>query len=201
MVRRSTAGRTSRKAKGNTIKIDFSGVETRKLAEEGEQLVTVVEVTQEEGEKGDYLKFKFQNEDGAVLYMNASLTEQSLWATKALLESLSIEVPEEEMDLDLEDMVDKEMMANVEYETYQGKKQARIVDHWPAEETKPKRGGAKADTKKAGKKAPAKPTEDEILDMSEEELEEVIQNHELDVDLADYKTLTKMRRAVADAAE
>lgn len=41
----------------------------------------------------------------------------------------------------------------------------------------------------------------ELNGMSEEELEEVIEEHELDVDLGDFKTLKKKRAAVIAAAE
>jgi hypothetical protein len=44
-------------------------------------------------------------------------------------------------------------------------------------------------------------TADEINEMSQDELEAFIEEHELDVDLGDFKTLRKMRAAVVDAAE
>ena len=40
-----------------------------------------------------------------------------------------------------------------------------------------------------------------IKEMSQDELEELIDEHDLDVDLDDYKTLRKKRTAVIDAAE
>lgn len=42
---------------------------------------------------------------------------------------------------------------------------------------------------------------DAIKSMSQDELEELVEEHELDVDLDDYKTLRKKRTAVLDAAE
>lgn len=42
---------------------------------------------------------------------------------------------------------------------------------------------------------------DAIKEMSQDELEELVEEHELDVDLDDYKTLRKKRTAVVDAAE
>lgn len=185
-----------RPRKSPSITVDFSGVESRKTAEEGEQLATVTEVTQEEGQAGDYLAFKLKNEDGAMIFHNASLAEQSLWATKAWLEALGIDIPEEEVDLDLEDMVDREVMVNIEHETYQGKKQARIVDYWPADD-KPKRGGKDKGGK--SKKSPKPPTEDEVMNMTEEELEDVVKEQDLEVELDELKTLRKKRQAVADA--
>lgn len=44
-------------------------------------------------------------------------------------------------------------------------------------------------------------TADDINAMNQDELEELVEEHELDVDLDDYKTLRKKRTAVVDAAE
>lgn len=44
-------------------------------------------------------------------------------------------------------------------------------------------------------------TADDINGMNQDELEELVEEHELDVDLDDYKTLRKKRTAVVDAAE
>jgi len=44
-------------------------------------------------------------------------------------------------------------------------------------------------------------TADDINKMNQEELEELVEEHELDIDLDDFKTLRKKRTAVIDAAE
>ena len=44
-------------------------------------------------------------------------------------------------------------------------------------------------------------TADDINGMNQDELEELVEEHELEVDLDDYKTLRKKRTAVVDAAE
>lgn len=44
-------------------------------------------------------------------------------------------------------------------------------------------------------------TADEIMEMSQDELEKLVEENELDVNLDDYKTLRKKRTAVVDAAE
>lgn len=63
------------------------------------------------------------------------------------------------------------------------------------EEEPPKKAVKKSSKKKAGV------TQDEINDMSQDELEDVIKEHDLEVDLGKLKTLRKMRQAVIDAAE
>lgn len=58
---------------------------------------------------------------------------------------------------------------------------------------------AKAKTSKKAKKTSW--TEEELAEMSEEELEEVIEAAEVEVDLSEFKTLRKKRGAVQDALE
>lgn len=56
--------------------------------------------------------------------------------------------------------------------------------------------------KKSGKKGkPKKVARGEILDMDEDELGEFIEEHSLEIDLSEYKTLKKMKNAVIDAAD
>ena len=65
------------------------------------------------------------------------------------------------------------------------------------EEEKPK---AKAKSKEKPKKK-AGVSEDELNEMNEDELADLIEQHDLDVDLDDHKTLRKKRNAVMDALE
>lgn len=78
------------------------------------------------------------------------------------------------------------------------------------EDEKPKRGRrAKAEAKpkrsRRGKKEEPEDepelTQQDVQDMSQEELSDLIEQHELDVDLGDYKTLRKMKTAVIDALD
>jgi hypothetical protein len=97
-----------------------------------------------------------------------------------------------------------------------GRKAKKPVDDDENEEEdeKPKRGrkSKKADdddedeedekpAPKKGKKAKkAKPTQAEIQAMSQDDLQDFVDENELDVDLSDYATIRKMRSAVIDAA-
>lgn len=214
-----------RAKKGNTISIDFSGVESRgRFHEDGDYRLKVNAVTQEAGDKYPYLNWELScvsgESEGAIVYNNTSLAPQSLWNVKAMLEALGEEVPDDEMELDLDSYADLEFMGKIEMETYEGKPRPRLVDFWAAEEEpeeKPKRG-AKAKSKdnedeaeenpargakaKSGKKAAkTSVTEDDISDMSQEELQDLIDTNKLDVDLDDFKTLRKMQAAVIDAAQ
>jgi hypothetical protein len=237
MARRSTRAR-----KGNVVELNFDGVESRTLVDPGEyDNAVVAEVTQEEGEKAPYLKWKFKLDggdfDGASLYLNTSLSEQSLWNLKGLLEALGVDIPEGPHDLDLDEIVDLPIGLVVEHEKYEGKNQARVVDFFAPEVDSKKKGadkkGAKTSSRRGkaadddesekttsrsrrGKakddekparggsrraKEPEKLNQDEVADMSQEELEDVIEKYKLDVDLKEHRTLRKMANAVIDALE
>lgn len=53
-------------------------------------------------------------------------------------------------------------------------------------------------SKKSSKKKAAAVSEDDVNDMSEEELEELVEEHELDIDIQKARTLTKKRNLVID---
>lgn len=216
------SSRSSSRKKSNSISIDLSKVEGRVNFTEGDHLLEVVEVTQEEGQKAPYLSWQFRavegESEGAVVYNNTSLSEQSLWNLRTCLEALGVEIPDDEFDLDFDELVGLTMMGSIELETYEGKKRPRLTDFWAAEEAveeKPakKARGAKAKAEedepeekpKRGAKAKAKAepeiTEEDVNDMSEDELGDVIEEHKLDVDLDDFKTLRKQRAAVIDALQ
>lgn len=201
----------ARKSKKKTgiVSLDFSGVEARVLVKEGEYLVKVAEVTEEDGDKAPYLKWKFEigegKFEGSALYYITSLSEKSLWNLKSLLEALNVELPEDAVDLDLSEMVDLELMVTVEHDTYEGKKQARIVDFWAADGDKDdddgKKKGKKKDKKGGKKKTAEKPDEDAINDMDAEELAEVIEEHSLEIDPDDFPKVKALRKEVIKALE
>ena len=72
------------------------------------------------------------------------------------------------------------------------------------EEEKSAKGkaGSKAGSKKStGRSKGKKWTEDEIDEMSEEELDEVVEQSKVDVDLSEHRTLRKKKNALKDALE
>lgn len=184
----------ARKNKSGSVKIDFSGVESFAKMDEGEQALTVKEVTKEKGDAGDYLKWILENEDEARVYHNTSLSKASLWATKGFLEALGVEIPDDEFDLDLEDMVGKEITGTIELETYQGKKRPKLVDFSPAEDSDGK-GKGKGGKKKDKDEAP------DFDEMDEDDLKKFIKKNKLDVDADDFPKEKKLRAAVAKAYE
>lgn len=220
----------STRRKSSSLRVNLSNVEERVKVPEGEHPMKVLEVSSEEGQNGTYLKWKFQITDGeaegGIVYYNTSLLPQALWNLKGLLKALQYDIPDDEFDLPLDEFVDLECVGLIEHELYDGKKQSRLSDFWPLEKTKknnksssakdeeekPAKGkGRKAkeedeeDEKpsrsKRGSKKSKTVSSDEIEDMDEDELADFIEEHELEVDLDDYKTLRKKRAAVIDAGQ
>lgn len=260
--------RSRASGKKKSLSVNFKGVEGRVTIAEGDYTVKVAEVTLEEGQSAEYLKWKFEIQggkfDGKPLFTNTSLSPQALWNLRGLLEAMGVETPDDEMDLDLADYVDRELMVTVEHEMYEGKKQARVVDYASlddaAEEKEDKkssrRGGNDEDDdekparrsrksndddegeekqsrrsrrgrdeseeedeksarrsrrgrdededekpSKRGKKKPSAISADDVMDMSQDELEDLVTENDLEIDLSKIKTLTKMRNQVVDALD
>lgn len=70
------------------------------------------------------------------------------------------------------------------------------------DEADDKKSSKRGSKKGSSKKRSAKLTQDEVNEMSEEELEEVVERYDLDdVDLSEHKTLKKKKAAVIDALQ
>ncbi len=129
-----------RKAKKAGIKVNFKGVEAgAKALPDGTYTVTVEEVEQFESEGGnDCLKWKLKVSEGKnkgrVIFDNTSLQPQALFRLRGLLESLGHEVEDSEVTLDLSEFIGKSMVVEVANETYQGKKNPKVVTYGSAED-------------------------------------------------------------------
>jgi len=138
MARTTRAG--SRR-KSNSISIDLSNVESRINFTEGDHLLEVVVASQEDGTKAPYINWKIKAAagecEGALLWNNTSLSEQSLWNLRTFLEALGVEIPDNEFDLDLDDMAGLQFMGSVDFEKYEGKNKPVLVDFWAAEDAEP----------------------------------------------------------------
>ena len=165
MARAATA---ATKKKSNVIKVNFKGVETTGVIPDGEYIAAITSVKQEESDEGNpYLAWMLKvvggKYAGRTLYHNTSLQTQALWSTKRFLECLGLEVPDEELDLDLDEMTDLQVGVVVENSTWKGKLKPKIIDTYPAEE--PADGADTADAATG-----ALPSEEEINEMSKPEL-------------------------------
>jgi hypothetical protein len=227
MARSRSRSRSSGSNRGNIVTVNMKGVEgKRPRIAPGEYASKVLEVTQEQGDKAPYLAWVFEvtegKSEGAKLYLNTSLSKPSLWNLRGLLEAMDVEVPDDEMDIDLADMVDKEVLLIVDDEEYEGKKRSKVVDFGPLddggkkdkEETSSRRSrkekekdadsgssGGRSSRRSRKEKEKKKLTQDEVNDMSQDELEEVDKEHNLELDFGELKTLRKMKAAVIDALD
>lgn len=219
MARRATA---SRRSKASAISMpDMSKVESATVIPADDYLLKVADVEDGEGDKGAYLKWTFEVADGKYEGKKpkphiTSFAKEALFNLKNVLTALGVDIPDEEFDIEKEELIGLECMGTIEHDTYQGRKQSVIVDFFEADEAdekpakrgkkddeddRPSRRGAKEAPAKRGKKdEPAKVAQSEIEDMSQEELEDFLKEHDLDVDLSEFKTLRKMKAAVVDAA-
>jgi hypothetical protein len=195
-----------KKENDRVLKLDMSdagsgGGGTR--IEPGEYRLQVLEVTREKSkEEGNpYLKWKLKGMEGAAkgktFFFNTSLLPQSLWKLRETLIGLGVEVPEDEIELNLDDLEGLEGVALMEDgEPYQGRVKSEIMSFAAQEDAAPeekKRGN--------GKSKVVKVSEEEVGDMAEDDLETLIQKASLEVELGDYKTLSKKRAAVIAALE
>lgn len=257
------------KKKKDSVKVNFKGVESRQTPPEGDYKCEVLEVASKESGKGnDMLEFTCEISEGKYkgtkLWFYATLDEKSLWKLHAFLTALGEEVPDDEMDIDLTELVGSEFVGVLTHETYQGKKRAKLtdfdtIDNWEGgaededdgdeddddkksskkskgkkagkgkskssdddddedEDDEPKKKGKKSKSKdeddddddepkgkkskgKSSKKKAKKIAADDVDDMDEDELQDLIDTHDLDVDLDDYSKLKKKVAAVKEALE
>ena len=176
------------KKKGNKLKVDFTGVETRAHIADGQYHVKVEEITQEEGNQVPYLKWVFvivsdDKTNGRKLFYNTSLAPQALWNLRNLLETLGVDTPDGALSLDLDEYLGLELMVRVENETYEGKDRPKVTDFTPIEETTSAEDDSDDDaeeddeeeepaTKKGKKKEEPEEEEEEEEESEEEESDE-----------------------------
>lgn len=127
----------SRKS-GRVIEVDFTDVETRELIPDGDYAVKVKDISEEKGEKGPYLNWELLISTGEYkgkkLWYITSLTKQSLFNLRAVLEALGVEVPKSKMQIDPPSYKGLEMGVSVESEKYKGKMKNVVTDIYNLEE-------------------------------------------------------------------
>lgn len=186
----------------NRVSVDFTGVETRVLLPEGVYNAKVDEIRLEDNDGKPYLSWKFKTIDDdpklndKPLYNNTSLQPQSLWVLGQLLETLGVERPDGPMDLDFDELIGLELGLVVEHEEYQGKNRAKVVDFTPVSD-----GDEDGDVTVNDDSGDddEKYTEESVNEMDAEELDELVEKHELEV--KKLKKIDKYRAAVIAALE
>lgn len=170
------------KRKSNSVSVDFTGVESNGRAKPGRGLATVKACTLEESSNGSYLSWQITPNDGGLVYHNTSLQPQSLWALRNFLEAMGLEVPEAEMELDLDEYIGLELGVEIEMESYQGKKRPRIIDVFPASELDGEADGNDGDEDDDDEDDDSKVelTASDVKKMNMAELEDVVESNDLE---------------------
>lgn len=198
----------SKKAAAGKVKVNFKGVESRRTPPEGDYACVVLEATQGvSSNKNDQIEFVGEiskgEYKGVKVYLQCPLLENSLWKLHAFLTALGVDVPEDELDIDLSELVGEEFMGVITHETYNGKKKAKLtdfdtIDNYSGADDDDKKGKKKDkagkddkksskkdksdDKKKGSKKEPEKVKKSDVEDMDRDDLLELIEEHDLDVD-------------------
>lgn len=211
----------------------LADIETSTRFPEGVYQAKVVGCEPTEASTGtDQIAWKFEITDGKfsgkTIPHYTPLTDKSLWKLKKLLEAIGFEIPDEEFDIDPDDVIDSELSIQIGDHEYEGRTRSEVVDYASAgeeelseeeeeEKPEPKAKGKKAAKKepeeeeeeeeapkskgkKAGKKKKPAVTEEDVNNMDQEELESFVSENDIEVDLDEFKTLTKKRAAVIKAA-
>lgn len=130
------AKKEKKSKKSNGLKIDFTGVEARAAAHpEGRFAFAVedVEVKTSENSGNDYLQWVLKSAKGKVFYIT-SLASHALWNLKSVLEAAGQDVPDGELELDLEELKELEFGGEVVHEKYEGKTKGVIAEVFPVDE-------------------------------------------------------------------
>lgn len=149
------------KANKGSLKVNFKGVESRQTPPEGDYVVEVLEAQMGvSGNKNDQVEFTLEiakgKYKGVKLYLYCTTDEKSLWKLHAFLTALGVEVPDDEMDLDLADLVGEQCVGVVMHETYNGKKRAKMTDFDSLDNYSGDDDDEDEDDKKSSKKSKSK---------------------------------------------
>jgi hypothetical protein len=121
----------ARKSKktSTSVTLDFTGVTSNTLLPEGDYRLKVLEVKNESNSDEGSLKWLWEvvkAEDKKLIGKTFSdftnLAPQSLWNLKQRLEALNVDVPDSELEIDLEELVDLELEASLTHREWEDRK-------------------------------------------------------------------------------
>lgn len=145
---------------------------------EPECVITIEHDTYENRKQANIVSIvSIDNWEGGSEEETQEVTEDDILAMDE--DELEKFVEEQDLDIDLDDH--KKLKA----------KRKAVVEAWEAKKEGGEEGGGDDDL----------PDEDAIGEMDEDDLEECVKEHKLDVDLGDFSTLKKKRKAVIEAIE
>lgn len=126
-------------------KIDFGEVSTEirtggrsRHIPEGDYLIKIMEGSWEEGEKADYIRWRFQvaegKQKGATLYANTSMSKKALWNLRNLIYAAKGKnVAGKAVNFDPENLVGSVIGATVADDEYDGRLRSVPQDFYPRE--------------------------------------------------------------------
>lgn len=126
--------RAKKSKKTSSVKVNFKNVESRRTPPEGDYILQVLEAEAgtSSSSGGDQIVFTLEIAKGEFkgqkVWFYCPLAENSLWKLHAFLTALGVDVPEDETEIDLEELVGLEVVGVLTHETYQGKKRAKMTD-------------------------------------------------------------------------
>lgn len=200
-----------KKSKGVTIGA-LKDVQANRTIKSGMYTAKVVEVEPGEGDAGDYLAWTFQITKGKEKGKSpkkyyTTLAEGKLWNIKKVLSAIGHDSAEsdDEFTLDPTECIDMECTISVDQELYEGRRQSIIVDFGDEDDSEDDDDEEEAEDEEEADEDEdedeAEVSEESIMAMSEEELEEYVTESELEVDLDDFRVISKKRKAVVKAAK
>ncbi len=201
----------ARKSKTN-VKVNFKGVESRQTPSEGDYIVEVLEAKSgKSGNGNEQIEFALEiakgKYKGTKLWLYCPLQENSLWKLHAFLTALGQEVPEDEMDIDLSELVGEQCVGVLTHEVYNGRKRAKMTDFdsvenysGDADSDDDEDDDKKSKSKKSKGKKAAKSEEPDYEEMDEDELRDLYIERELDTKKAAKKLdEDELREALEEA--
>jgi len=203
-------GKTSKKKgpKAGAVKINFQGVTSSVLIPEDDYLAKPVQAEQKKSkQKQPTIEWQYEITDGKFkgqkLYHNTSLQPQALWNLRGVLEAMGMDVPDGKMDVDLDAILAEapEVGVNVYQEVFDGKKKSKIGDIFPADDMGESDSDPDSDDGDDDGDDGTEIDLDSIDDMDKDELQELVDEHDIEVDLKDFKSIAKKRKAVKEAIE
>jgi hypothetical protein len=159
-------------------KVDFSGVSEdirsggrSKHIPEGDYLLKIMEGVWEEGQKADYIRWRFQvaegKQKGVTLYANTSLSQKALWNLRNLIHAaVGRNVAGKAVNFDPDSLTGKIVGASVEDNEYNDRLYSTPVDFF----TKDKFESSETEEEDSEEESDEEETEEEEED---EELEDV----------------------------
>ena len=133
MARSAKPGRKAKGKKKGSVTVDMGGVESGgRTIRDGWATAKIVdaELTEAKDSGNEMFKITMEVVNGkqkAKVWDNLVLTPNALWKLKTLLEAAGVEVPDSEMDLSADDLLDLEFEVDIVNEEFEGKDRPKVA--------------------------------------------------------------------------